>query len=374
MKFINHLFNSRFWALMVKEMHQILRDKRLLFLLIVLPTVQLLIYGFAINPEVHNLKMGIIDYAKTYTSRELISTLTENGIFIAHYSNSEQTVSHQLQTGQISVGLIIPPEFNRDLHQERTTQVQVLVDAVNANTAGIARSYIAQIINHYSRQIEPWQVPAQVQPQITFLYNPGLINSWFFVSGVMGLILCLVSTIVASATVVREKETGTLEQLLMTPTTNWQILSAKVLPLFLLLLGDVILLISLAKLIFKLPLRSNFLVFLAVSGLYILSAIGIGILIGTMFYSQQQTQLISFSINVPLSVLSGTITPIESMPQLIQYLSLLNPLRHYLVIVRGLLLKGVSLDVLWPNVIALLGFTTILLLVSINRFRSQLKL
>lgn len=373
MKFINRLFESCFCSLVVKEIHQTLRDKRLLFLLIVLPTVQLLIYGSALSPDIHNLKLGIIDYANTFTSRELVSALTENGVFIVErYSNSEQTLSQQVQTGQVTAGLVIPPDFNRDLHQDSTAQVQVFIDAVNANTAGIARSYITQIINHYGRQLDPNRVPTRVQPQVTFLYNPGLISSWFFVSGVMGVILTLVSSIVSSATVVREKEAGTLEQLLMTPAANWEILLAKVVPLSILLLGDVILALSLARLIFGLPLRSNFFLFLALSGLYILVGIGMGILIGTILRSQQQTQLMSFSINVPLIQLSGAIAPIESMPLLFQYLSLLNPLRHYVEIVRGLLLKGVGLDVLWPNAIALGIFATILLTISINRFRTQL--
>lgn len=376
MKFINRLFESRFCSLVVKEIHQTLKDKRLLFLLIVLPTVQLLIYGSALSPDLHNLKLGIIDYANTFTSRELVSALTENGVFIVErYSNSEQTLSQQVQTGQVTAGLVIPPDFNRDLHQDSTAQVQVFIDAVNANTAGIARSYITQIINYYGRQLNPNQVPTRLQPQITFLYNPGLISSWFFVSGVIGVILTLVSSIVSSATVVREKEAGTLEQLLMTPAANWEILLAKVVPLSILLLGDVILALSLARLIFGLPLRSNFCLFLALSGLYILVGIGMGILIGTILCSQQQTQLMSFSINVPLIQLSGAIAPIESMPLLFQYLSLLNPLRHYVEIVRGLLLKGVGLDVLWPNAIALGIFATILLtisIISINRFRTQL--
>lgn len=371
MKFIYSWYENRFWVLMVKEIRQILKDKRLLFLLIVLPTVQLLSYGLAISPDVHGLKLGLVDYAQTYNSRELVSTLTENGIFIAHYSDSEQTLSQELQTGEISVGLVIPPEFNRYLHQERNAQVQVLVDAVNANTAGIVRSYISQMINYYSQQINPSRVPAQVQPQIRFLYNPGLISSWFFVSGIMGVIMTLVGSIVSSATVVREKESGTLEQLLITPAEDWEILFAKVLPLSILLLGDVILILSLTRLIFGIPLGSNVILCLILSSIYILIVISMGILIGTMLQNQQQTQLVAFSINVPLGLVSGAITPTESMPLFFQYLSLVNPLHHYIVIVRGLLIKGVGIDVLWPNVIALCFFSTLLLLLSTTKFRSH---
>jgi ABC-2 type transport system permease protein len=373
MKLINNFFKSRFWALMFKEIQQIFRDKRLLFLLIVLPTVQLLMYGFALNPDVHNLKMGIVDYAKSYKSRELVSALTENGIFILdRHNNTEQTLNQQIETGQVSVGLVIPPEFNRNLNQDSIAKVQVLIDAVNANTAGIAKSYITQIINHYGWQIDSNRVNPQIKTSVIFLYNPGLRSSWFFVSGIMGIILTLVSSIVSSATMVREKEAGTLEQLLITPALNWEILLAKVLPLSFLLLGDVILILGFARLIFGFPLGSNFFLCLLLSGLYLLIGIGIGILLGTILHSQLQTQMVSFSINIPMGLLSGTLAPIESMPPLFQYLSLLNPLRHYISIVRGLLLKGVGLDVLWPNVLALLSFATVLLVISINRFRGQL--
>lgn len=371
-KYIYSRFENRVWVLMVKEVRQILKDKRLLFLLIVLPIVQLLAYGLAISPDVHSLKLGLIDYAQTYNSRELVSTLTENGIFIAHYSDNEQTLSQELKTGKISVGVVIPPKFNRDLEQEGNARVQVLVDAVNANTAGIVRSYISQIINHYNQQINHNKVPAQVQPQIKFLYNPGLISSWFFVTGIMGVIMTLVGSIVSSATIVREKESGTLEQLLITPAEDWEILFAKVLPLSILLLGDVILIMSLARLIFNIPLESNVILCLILSSLYILIVISIGILIGTMLKNQQQTQLVAFSINIPLALVSGAITPFESMPLFFQYLSLLNPLRHYVVIIRGLLIKAVGIEVLMPNVIALCFFSTVLLLLSTKKFRNQL--
>jgi ABC-2 type transport system permease protein len=375
MKFTYSSFDNRVWVLMVKEVRQILKDKRLLFLLIVLPIVQLLTYGLAISPDVHSLKLGLVDYAQTYNSRELVSNLTENGIFIAHYSDSEQTLSQELKTGKISVGVIIPPKLNRDLDlPEGDARVQVLVDAVNANTAGIVRSYIGQIISDYNQRINPDRVPAQVQPQIKFLYNPGLISSWFFVTGIMGVIMTLVGSIVSSATIVREKESGTLEQLLITPAEDWEILFAKVLPLSILLLGDVILIISLARLIFKILLGSNVILFLILSSMYILIVISIGILIGTMLKNQQQTQLVAFSINIPLALISGAITPFESMPLFFQYLSLVNPLRHYVVIIRGLLIKSVGIEILWSNAIALCLFSVVLLFISAKKFRNQLKM
>jgi ABC-2 type transport system permease protein len=368
------MFENRVWVLMVKEMRQIIKDKRLLFLLIVLPIVQLLSYGLAISPNVHSLKLGLVDYNQTYNSRELISTLTKNDIFIAHYSDSEKTLSNELKTGEISVGIVIPPNFNHNLKQGSNARIQVLVDAVNANTAGIVRSYVNQIISYYSQQINPSKVPAQVKPLIKFLYNPGLISSWFFVTGIMGVIMTLVGSIVSSATIVREKESGTLEQILMTPTENWEILLAKILPLSVLLLGDVFLILSLAHLIFQIPLGSNLILCLLLSSIYILIVISMGILIGTILQNQQQTQLVAFSINIPLALISGAITPFESMPLFFKYLSLFNPLRHYVIIIRGLLIKSVGTDVLWPNAVALCLFSAALLFLSTKNFRNQLKI
>ncbi|GAC1459219.1 MAG: ABC transporter permease [Chamaesiphon sp.] len=373
MKFFIRLLESRFWALVIKEINQILRNKQLIFLLIFPPTVQLLIFGFALNPDVQHLKLGVVDYANTYESRELIAALTENKLFTAErYNLSQQVLAQQVRTGQITAGLVIPPDFNRNLSQDKTAEVQVLLDGVDANTAGIAGGYITQIINQYSRHLDSNQTLPLVQSQSTFLYNPGLISSWFLVPGVLGVVLTLTSSLVSSTTVVREKDSGTLEQLLMTPADAWEILLAKIVPLFILLMGDVLLALSVARLIFRVPFRGSLILFLALAGLYIFVGIGVGIMLATVARSQQQVVLTSFFINLPLIQLSGAIAPIESMPIFFQYLSLLNPLRHFVTIARGILLKGVGLSILWPNVLALGVFVVVLLTISINRFRSQL--
>ncbi|HEY9638362.1 MAG TPA: ABC transporter permease [Coleofasciculaceae cyanobacterium] len=373
MNLIKRIFSSRFLALAIKEVNQILRDKPSLVLLIIPPTIQLLIYGLALNPDVHYLRLGIVDYANTYESRELVSALTETNIFVAkQYLLDDQKLGEQVREGKITAGLVIPPSFKRDLSQDKTAEVQVLIDAVDANTAGIAKGYITQIIGQYSRKLQSIKFPALVNLQTTFLYNPGLISSWFFVPGVLGVVLTLISSLVSSVTVVREKDTGTLEQLLMTPAEAWEILLAKIVPLFVLLMGDVFLALSVGRLVFGVPFRGNFPLFLGLSALYLFVGIGIGIMLATLCRTQQQVVLTSFFINLPLIQLSGAIAPIESMPTIFKYLSLLNPLRHYVAIVRGVLLKGVGIEVLWPNAIALLLFAVVLLSISINRFRSQL--
>lgn len=377
MKFLLTLFHgllgSRFWALAQKEIHQIFRNKQLLVLLIFPPTIQLLLYGFVLNPDVHFIKMGVVDYAHTQASRELVTAFTENRVFTANQLLlSEKDLSQQVETGNLTVGVVIPPDFSRNLNRDQPAEVQIFIDGVDANTAGIANGYINQIVQQYNlTQFAPSTV-LPIQTQTTFLYNPGLISSWFFVPGVMGLVLTLIGSLVSSITVVREKDTGTLEQLLMTPAAAWEILLSKIVPLFVLLSGDVFLALAVGRFIFNLPFRGNFLLFLVLSGLYLFVGIGVGIMLATLCRSQQQVVLISFFINMPMIQLSGAISPIESMPVFFQYLSWLNPLRHYVAIVRGILLKGVGLDVLWPNALCLTAFAVALLTISSNKFRTQI--
>jgi ABC-2 type transport system permease protein len=372
--FLKSLLDSRFWALARKEINQILRNKQLIVLLIIPPTVQLLLYGFALNPDVHYLKLGVVDYANVPASRELVSALTENKVFIASaYPPSERELARMVEKGELTAGLIIPPEFRRQIAQGQTAEVQVFIDGVDANTAGIASGYINQILRRYGVRLAPGsEIPPPVSTQVTFLYNPGLTSSWFFVPGVMGLVLTLIGSLVSAITVVREKDTGTLEQLLMTPAEPWEILLAKIVPLFVLLMGDVLLALTLGRLVFGLPFRGNFFLFVVLSGLYLFVGISIGIMLATVSKSQQQVVLTAFFINLPMVQTSGAIAPIESMPKFFQIVSLINPLRHYIAIVRGILLKGVGLEALWMHVLALVIFATVLMTISVNKFRSQL--
>jgi len=372
-KFMRSLFDSRFLALVRKEINQILRDKQLLVLLIVPPTLQLLLYGFALNPDVHYLKLGVVDYANVSASRELVSALTENRIFVAEaYPATEQELSRQVETGTLTAGIVIPPAFRRAISQGKTAEIQVFIDGVDANTAGIASGYINQILRQYNFSLAGVTPTPLVKPEVIFLYNPGLISSWFFVPGVMGFVLTLIGSLVSAVTVVREKDTGTLEQLLMTPAEAWEILLAKVVPLFVLLMGDVFLALSLGRIVFGLPFRGNLLLFIAMSGLYLFVGIGIGIMLATISKSQQQVVLTAFFINLPMVQTSGAIAPIETMPAFFQIVSQINPLRHYIAIVRGILLKGVGLEALWIHALALAAIAIVLLTISVNKFRSQL--
>jgi ABC-2 type transport system permease protein len=370
---LNNISNSRFLALFFKEVNQIVRDKNLLVFLLFSPIVQLLIFGYSINPDIQQLKLGVVNYDNTFQSRELISELTENQAFnLEIILKNEKELDKKVKEGKLTIGLVIPPDFSRTLSQDKITEIQIIIDGVDANTAGVSWGYIKQIIRQYNQKLNLDKVSPLIIPQTIFLYNPGLTSSWFFVTGIMGAIFTLTSSLVSSGTVIREKDTGTLEQLLMTPSEAWEILLAKIVPLFMLLMGNVFLSLGLGIIVFKIPLRGNFALFMVLSGVYILIGIGIGIILATISRTQQQAFLLSFFVNLPLIQLSGSIAPLESMPLILKYFSLLNPLRHYVNITRAILLKGLNLDTLWPEATALVGFALLILSIGINRFRRQL--
>ncbi|WP_216904397.1 ABC transporter permease [Synechococcus sp. CCY 9618] len=370
----HRLLGTRFLALLRKEVEQILRDRQLVKLLLIPPTLQLLVYGFALNPDVRFLPLGVVDQSLGASSRELVAALTENQVFLgAAHPRSDRDLARLVERGSLTAGLVIPPTFRRDLAKGGPAEVQVFIDGVDANTAGIANGYIQQILRRF--RPESAATPARPPPvtaAVTFLYNPGLRSSWFFVPGVMGLVLTLIASLVSAVSLVREKDTGTLEQLLMTPASAWEILLAKIAPLFVLLQVDVALALVLGRTVFGLPFRGNLPLFLLLSGLYLFVGIGIGTLLATVCRSQQQVLLTAFFVNLPLVQTSGAIAPIESMPLFFRSLSLLNPLRHYITIVRGMQLKGVGLEALWPHALALLLMAMALMAFSASRFRSQL--
>lgn len=384
------IISSRLWALVAKETREILRNKFLLFLILIPPTIQLLILGAALDPQVHNLSLATVDHAHTKQSRDLVAALTSSGVFpLNTYLGDEHLLSHQLQQGQLNVGLVIPPEFTTDLNRSKSANVQVLMDGADAYSAGIASYYVLRTIHQFHpdgvaivpslSSVPPKGAPESqdqstlaINPEIDILYNPGQISSWFFVPGILGACLTLTGTLVASATVLRERESGTMEQLLMTPASSWEILLAKIIPLVVFLLGDVCLAIGAAQMVFGMPFRGSLLLFLIASALYAFVGIGMGMMLGSICQTQRQAQLASFFINIPLILLSGTVVPLDTMPWFLQSLSMADPLRYYTFIARAVILKGATLSMLWQPLLLLAVSAILVLGVSTNRFRRQL--
>jgi len=370
---LESILGVRLLSLMVKETRQILRDKQQLFLLIFPPVVQICLYGFALSPDVQDLRLGIVDECKTYKSRELSSALIENRVFkIAKAPDNLDSMMKSIERGKIDAGLVIPPNFDRQISQGHQASVQLIIDAVDANTAGITQGYATQMIQAYARRLLPTQPPRPVVSQVTYAYNPGLISSWFFVPGVLGLVLTLTGTLVSSVTLVKEKDSGTLEQLLMAPAESWEILVAKIVPLLIMLNGTVLLALAIGKIMFNLPFRGNFFTYMFVSGIYIFVVISIGIILATISKNQRQAILTSFFFNLPLIQLSGAISPIESMPDFFRMLTYLDPLRYYIDCIRNILLRGVGLEVMGREIAVLATVAIVLLIFSAASFRKQL--
>jgi ABC-2 type transport system permease protein len=381
------LFSHRIRALLRKELNQIRRDRRLAFSLVLPPVLQLLLFGFALSASVENIRLGVVDESRSKESRELIAALTESRSFqsAGNYFSADQ-LSRAISNGSLDAGVVIPKDFARELQRGRTTTVQFVLNAMNANTAAIAQGYAEAIIQTYNVGLQrnrfqsTFQILSGSAPNYrgqallyrAFLYNPGLKDSWFISTGVLGLLLILNSSIVSSGAMVKEREAGTIEQLLMSPAGTSEIIIAKIAPLFFLLSLMMLLAIGLIKLAFGVPFHGGFLLILGGGALCLLAGIGIGTALATFSKSAQQALLTGFFINPPLASLSGALSPVEAMPRWLQPLTVINPIHHFATIARSSMLKGSGLEVLWPNFLALSIIAVVLVSLSVWRFRQQL--
>src|SRR5438552_3386675 len=372
MSLFNRILNLRLWSLFIKEFHQIRRNRRLVIMLIIPPTLNIILFGLALNPNFENLRLGVVDYSGTAESRELVSAFTEGLVFhLDGYYASSDDVGRVIGKGDLDAGLVIPLDFAKKRALNETAEVQLLVDAVNANTATIAGGYAGRIIASLNQKKNS-TARAPVTPHVTLLYNPGLKSAWFITTGMIGLLLVLQGSVVSSASLVREKEMGTIEQLLMTPAGSSELIIAKVGPIFLLLAADIVLALTVARIVFGVPVRGSLLLFFLSASLCVLCGIGLGMMIATFTRTQQQAQLMSFFTNPPLAFLSGATTPIEAMPNWLQPITALNPVKHFAIISRGILLKGSGVDVLYPQLLALAAIALVMVSVSAWQFRKQL--
>jgi ABC-2 type transport system permease protein len=385
--FIERIVNHRLRALVRKEFGQIRRDRRLALSLILPPTLQLMLLGFALSASVSNVKLGAVDDSRTPESRDLVATLSESKSFrLVGYYASVSNLGDAIRQGKIDAGIVIPYDYDRNLQRGRSTTVQFLLNAMNANTAVISQNYAEGVVQSYNSRLKNQGLHAsferfasstisregQVQLLSAFLYNPGLNDSWFIVTGVLGLLLILNSSLVAAGAMVREREAGTIEQLLMSPASASEIIVAKIAPLFALLFTMSLLAVGIMKFAFHVPFHGKLMLVLCGAALCILSGIGLGTVNATFSKTAQQAQLMAFFINPPLSALSGALNPVEAMPEWMQPLTVLNPIHHFAVIARSSLLKGSGITDLWPNFVGLLIFTLVLVSLSVWRFRKQL--
>ena len=349
-------------------------DRRIAFVAILAPFIQLCVFGFVLSANVTNLPMGVLDESQTPESRELISALTESQSFkLAGYFPSSRQLSRAIDVGSLDAGVVIPYDYARDLLRHQPATVQFLLNATNANTAEIAQGYVAAVIQTYN--VGTLHAAGSAGPVLVvpvFLNNPGLVGSWFMVTGVLGMLMILNGSMMCSTMMIKERSAGTIDQLLMSPATTSEIIVAKIIPLFVLLgtMGAVS--IAAIRFIFGVPFHGGIGLVVGGAALCVLSGIALGMFVATLAKNALQAQLAVFFLNPPLAALSGAFTPIEAMPKWLQPFTVPNPVANFAIIARGALIKGSGFDVLLPNFIALFAFTAVLLTLSVIRYRKQL--
>jgi ABC-2 type transport system permease protein len=374
---------ARLKQMLIKEFIQVFRDKRTRFILIGPPIIQMMVFGYAANYEIRHVPTVVLDLDHSQESRELVSRFTSSPYFdVQRQLTDSRQLGDLIEQGKATIGLEIHAGFAQQLRKGQTAPLQVLVDATNSNTALIASGYISQIAlgfaQDYQRdriyRIAPqlMEVMPSVQLEPRPWYNPELRSRWFFVPGIIGsLTVVLVVTLTAFA-VVREREIGTLEQIMVTPIRPVEFILGKTLPFFLIGLFDVTLIAVVGSLWFQVPFRGHVSVLATGAVLFLLCMLGVGLLISTISSTQQQAMVTAFFFIMPAITFSGFGFPISTMPRWMQYFSYLIPLRYFLVVIRGTYLKGVGMDILWPQMAAMAALGVTLLTVAILRFHKAL--
>jgi ABC-2 type transport system permease protein len=363
-----------------KELLQIRQDRRMLGVSLAAPLLQVLLLGYAATTDVKYSVMAVCDQDRTPESRDLIRSFTTSGYFVHGPSvDHVSDVDRSIERGDASVALVIPPDFGRDLMTGRSPQIQMIFDGSDANTASVLLGYATQIVTSNAVRAGG---PVRVQglaggtlvPEPRVWFNPDLKSSNFMVPGVVALVLMIITMTLTSLGIVKEKEIGTLEQLLVTPIRPFELILGKLIPFVLIGFVDVAIVLAIARYWFQVPMLGSLPLLFGLSGLFILTTLGLGLFISTIAKSQQQAMLIAqFFFFMPFMFLSGFAFPISNMPTVIQYAAYLIPLRYFLEIVRGVFLKGAGFAELWPQALALLGLGVAIFSLSVARFRETLE-
>ena len=374
---------ARLKQMLIKEFIQVFRDKRTRVVLFGPPIIQMLIFGYAATFEIYHVPTVVLDLDHSQESRELISRFSSSPYFdVQRQLTDYRQIGDLIDQGKATVGLEIHAGFAQNLRKGQTAPLQVIVDATNSNTALIASGYITQIALGFAQDYQKdriYRISPQLMEEMPSVqleqrpwYNPDLRSRWFFIPGIIGsLTLVLVVTLTAFA-VVREREIGTLEQIMVTPIRPAEFILGKTLPFFLIGLFDVSLIATVGTMWFQVPFRGQILVLFAGAILFLLCMLGAGLLISTVSSTQQQAMVTAFFFIMPAITFSGFGFPISTMPQWLQYLTYLSPLRYFLVVLRGTYLKGVGMEILWPQMLAMAASGITLLTIAVLRFHKAL--
>ncbi|MDZ7266911.1 MAG: ABC transporter permease [candidate division KSB1 bacterium] len=364
--------SARILPIIRKEFIHIRRDFRTLVIVFAMPVVMLLMYGYAINMEIQNISMVVCDHSNTPASRELVRAFAGSRFFtVTDCGGGRAEIEKLFQQRRAKLALIIPHDFAPRLAQPAPVTVQLLIDASDSNTALNIRNYATAILQTYNLERNR-DLPFEVRA--TIAYNPALKSSYFFVPALVALILMMISALLTSVTIAREKETGTLEQILVSPVQPLEIVAGKVVPYILLAFVDGLLILLVARFWFDVPIRGSLVLLLVAALLFVFVALALGLLISTAARTQQVAMMAALLASLlPTVMLSGFIFPIASMPQILQWVTYIVPARYFLPVIRGVLLKGNTLAEIWPFLLVLAGFGLSLLLISVRKFKMTLE-
>lgn len=380
----------RLKSMLIKEFIQAFRNPRMRIFLFLPPLIQMFIFGYAANTDIRNISLAVYDLDNTPQSREMIERFSSSGYFrITRRATNPQEIRRWIDEGKISAALQINEGFSRKSRQRQGTAIQIIVDGTDSNTASVVMAYAQRIVAEHSRQIlverirtlpdipaemkKPFFRQGGIEIQSRAFFNPNLESRNFYVPGIMAFLIMLVTLILTSMAIVREREIGTMEQLIVSPIRPVELILGKTIPFALVGYIDVLLVTMVGVFWFEIPIRGSLPLLLAATTIYLLSTLGIGLFISTISRTQQQAMMTMFFFLVPAILLSGFVFPIANMPKIVQYMTYADPLRYFLVIIRGIFLKGNGFDVLWPQVLALAILGTTVFTFSSLRFRKRLE-
>ena len=373
----------RFRALIKKEILHMLRDPRTLVFIFIMPVLQLLLLGYANNTDIKNVPTVIFDQSNSQASRALLDAFKVTGYFSFNYvATTDAQVNDLIGAGKVKVGIIIPSSYTGDLLSGTPAQVSVVIDGSDPTTAGAVLSAATLTGQSHGINLRIQQLallggsgrsaasPVDVRTRV--LYNPDLLGAYNIVPGLIAMILFQTATSLTALSIVRERERGTIEQLIVTPIRNWELILAKIIPYILVSFADMLLILLIGTLWFGVPIRGSLWLLFGMTGLYLLPTLGLGLLISTFARTQQQAQLMTMPILLPAMMLSGFIFPVASLPVFLQLVGQLFPLTYFIYILRSIVVKGVGIEMIIPQTIAMAVFAVVLLGAAALRFRKKL--
>jgi ABC-2 type transport system permease protein len=367
---------KRFIGFVTKEFYHIFRDKRTMFILFGMPMVQIMLFGFAITNEINNVNIAIFDQSRDSETQQIINKISASKHFqIESQITHEAQIESVFRTGKVKAVLVFEKDFIQNLQNKKIARVQVITDATDPNIANTITNYINAILQNYAQEINQNSKPIyQIQTQTQLYYNPELKSVFTFVPGVMTIILMLVSAMMTSISITREKEMGTMEVLLVSPIKPFQVVIGKVFPYIFLSIINASIILILGVFVFKMPIQGSVFLLALESILFIITALSLGILISTIAQSQQTAMMFSLAgLMLPVIILSGFIFPISSMPLPLQILSNIIPAKWFIIIIKAIMLKGATIHTIWKETIILIGMTVFFIVISIKKYKIRLE-